>query len=226
MKSSFFAQRRIPLLLATGLAIATTSFVLAVSGTRASHAAQAARVGSTHKALAFHDAMRALWEAHGAWTHMVIVSFVGNLPNLQAEERVLLHNQVDIGNVVKPYYGRAAGNKLTKLLKEHILGAVNVLVAAKSGDKSKLSQAEAAWFANGRQVGDFLHAADPRFLSRADARQMMKVHLNQVIEQAVDELKGNYAADARAFAPYIRHLLDMADMISGGIIRQFPRRFM
>lgn len=37
------------------------------------------------------------------------------------------------------------------------------------------------------------HAADPHFLSRAAARQMMKVHLNQVIEQAVDELKGNYA---------------------------------
>jgi len=54
---------------------------------------------------------------------------------------------------------------------------------------------------------------------------MMKVHLNQVIQQAVDELKGNYAADARAFAPYISHILDMADMISGGIIRQFPSRF-
>jgi hypothetical protein len=53
----------------------------------------------------------------------------------------------------------------------------------------------------------------------------MRTHLDQVIEQAVDELSGNYAADARAFAPYIRHILDMADMISAGIIRQFPARF-
>jgi hypothetical protein len=156
---------------------------------------------------------------------MVIISFVGNLPDLPAEEQILLHNQVQIGNAVKPYYGRAAGNKLTKLLKEHILGAVNVLVAAKSGDSGKLSAAEAAWSANGRQIADFLHAANPKFLSRAAARKMMKVHLAQVIEQAVDELKGNYAAGTRAFGPYIRHILDMADMISGGIIRQFPRRF-
>jgi hypothetical protein len=83
--------------------------------------------------------MRALWQAHGSWTHMVITSFVGNLPNLNAEEAVLRHNQVDIGNAVKPYYGRAAGNKLTELLDEHILGAVNLLVAAKSGDKTKLA---------------------------------------------------------------------------------------
>ena len=54
---------------------------------------------------------------------------------------------------------------------------------------------------------------------------MMRIHLNQVIQQGVDELKGNYAGDARAFAPYIGHILNMADMISGGIIKQFPSRF-
>ena len=53
----------------------------------------------------------------------------------------------------------------------------------------------------------------------------MQEHLNQVIEQAVDELKGDYAASAAAYAPYIRHILDMADMISGGIIQQFPNKF-
>jgi hypothetical protein len=51
---------------------------------------------------------------------------------------------------------------------------------------------------------------------------MMKVHLDQVIQQAVDELKGNHAASARAFEPYIRHILDMADMISSGIIAWSP----
>ena len=54
---------------------------------------------------------------------------------------------------------------------------------------------------------------------------MMNTHLDQVIEQAVDELKGNYAAGTRAFGPYIRHILDMADMISGGIIQEFPAKF-
>jgi hypothetical protein len=221
-------SRRITVALAGLFALATTILVLAISGARPTDAA----VNSEHgvpvhsaKATAFHDNMRALWEAHGSWTHMVITSFVGNLPNLPAEEQVLLQNQVDIGNAVKPYYGAAAGNKLTKLLKAHILGAVKVLEAAKSGDKNALAQAEAEWFVNGRQVADFLHGADPRFLSRSAARGMMRTHLNQVIEQAVDELKGNYAAGVSAFAPYIRHILDMADMISGGIIRQFPNRF-
>jgi hypothetical protein len=228
MTSTFAATRRFGL--ASLIAVAGMIVVLAVAGTPQSHAAGSHGHGTaaglhTKKQVAFHDGMRALWEAHGSWTHMVIVSFAGNLPNLPAEEQVLLQNQVDIGNAVKPYYGAAAGNRLTELLKAHILGAVNVLQAAKSGDKNSLATAEAAWFVNGRQIADFLHAADPRFLSRTAARTMMKIHLDQVIEQGVDELGGNYAAGASAFAPYMRHILDMADMISGGIIRQFPARF-
>ena len=228
MNSSTLAGRRLTFTLAGVLALASMLVVLAVSSTGESHAAGEHNAGvpvHTAKAIAFHDHMRALWEAHGSWTHMVIVSFVGNLPNLPAEEKVLLHNQVQIGNAVKPYYGTAAGNKLTRLLKAHILGAVKVLKAAKSGNKHRLAKAEAAWFANGRQIANFLHAADPKFLSLQAARKMMKIHLNQVIEQAVDELQGKYLADARAFAPYIHHILNMADMISGGIIKQFPARF-
>ena len=229
MNGTLMAGRRITLGLAGLIALASAIAVLATVGTHESQATghdhADAAIAPSAKALTFHDAMRALWEAHGAWTHMVIVSFVGNLPNLPAEEQVLLRNQVDIGNAVKPYYGAAAANKLTQLLKAHILGAVTVLEAAKSGDKGKLAQAETAWSANGRQIADFLHAADPRFLSRSAARQMMAVHLQQVIQQAVDELTGNYGADARAFAPYIQHILEMADMISSGIIRQFPGRF-
>jgi hypothetical protein len=230
MSRGLFARRRVTVTVAGAIALASMLAVLVVSGAGATQTAseptsRSAVPVSTPKAVAFHDEMRALWEAHGAGTRIVIVSFVGNLPNLQAQEQTLLENQVDIGNAVKPYYGRSAGNKLTKLLREHILGAVNVLVAAKSGDKNQLGQAEAAWSANGRQIADFLHAANRRFLSRTAARRMMRIHLQQVVEQAVDELSGNYAASANAFEPYIRHILDMADMISGGIIRQFPGRF-
>jgi hypothetical protein len=228
MSTNSFAGRRSTLSIAGLIALASTVGVLAVTGMSESHAAgdrMTAVPTRTAKAIAFHDHMRALWEAHGSWTHMVIVSFVGNLPSLTAEERVLLHNQVQIGNAVKPYYGTAAANKLTALLKKHILGAVKVLEAAKSGSQSELARAEAAWFKNGRQIADFLHHADPKFLSLASARNMMKVHLNQVIQQAVDELQGKYLADARAFTPYIHHILDMADMISSGIIQQFPAKF-
>lgn len=177
------------------------------------------------KAVAFHDAMRELWEDHGAWTRMAITSFATNSPDLKVTEARLLQNQVDIGTAVKPYYGRAAGNKLTALLKQHILTAVGVLAAVKSGSKSKLAKAEAAFYANGRKVAAFLHAANPHNWSLAAMRKMMKVHLNQVVAMGADELTGHYAASVAVWNPYRDHLLAMADMLSSGIIKQFPSRF-
>ena len=177
------------------------------------------------KAVAFHDAMRALWETHGTWTERAIVDFVGGLPDTNLAVARLLQNQADIGNAVKPYYGAAGGDKLTALLKAHINAAVGVLKAAKSGNAQAVAKAKAAFFANGNQVAAFLHAANPKHWALSPMRTMMRIHLNQVISLAVDQLDGHYAAAIRLYGVYIDHILDMADMLSTGIIQQFPARF-
>jgi hypothetical protein len=187
------------------------------------HAAPASAL--TARQLAVHDAMRKLWEDHVTWTRLAIVSFAGGLPDLQATEARLLANQTDIGNAIKPFYGRAAGNHLTALLKDHILGAVALLQAAKAGDAAQIGKASAAWYVNGNQVADFLHGANPRAWSRTEMRAMMKTHLDQTLKEAQDRLGGRYAADVRDYDAIHRHILVMADELSAGIIRQFPQRF-
>jgi hypothetical protein len=177
------------------------------------------------KAVAFQNAMRALWEAHGTWTERAIVDFVGGLPDTNLVVARLLRNQADIGNAVRPYYGAAGADKLTALLKAHINAAVGVLEAAKAGNARSVAKAKAAFFANGNQVAAFLHAANPRHWALPAMRTMMRVHLNQVITLAVDQLDGRYAAAIRVYGVYIDHILDMADMLSTGIIEQFPSRF-
>src|SRR5215216_3583360 len=68
------------------------------------------------KQAAFQDAMRKLWEDHITWTRVFIISAVADSPDKAAATERLLQNQVDIGNAIKPYYGDAAGDKLTTLL--------------------------------------------------------------------------------------------------------------
>ncbi|HEU4658954.1 MAG TPA: hypothetical protein VFR97_15600 [Capillimicrobium sp.] len=174
---------------------------------------------------ALHDRMRALWEQHVAWTRLAIVAFAAGAPDLPATEARLLRNQRDIGDAIAPFYGRAAGRALTKLLEEHIMGAVAVLQAAKAGDAPALASAKAAWYANGREVADFLSAANPRHWPRAEMRSMMRTHLDQTLTEAVHELSGRYAASVRTYDAIERHILAMADELSRGIVRQFPKRF-
>jgi hypothetical protein len=137
----------------------------------------------------------------------------------------LLQNQTDIGNAVKPYYGAKAGNELTTLLKGHINAAVGLLEAAKSGNAPTTAEAKAAFYANGNQVARFLHATNPRHWSLGATQTMMRIHLNQVVALAVDQLQGHYVAAIRLYDVYIGHLLDMADMLSTGIMQQVPGQF-
>jgi hypothetical protein len=177
------------------------------------------------RALALHDRMRALWEAHGTWTERAIVDFAGGLPDTQLVVDRLLRNQAQIGRAVEPYYGKAGARGLTRLLKAHIRAAVGLLQAAKSGDAAATAQAKAAFYANGNQVARFLHHANPRHWSLPAMKQMMRTHLDQVVALAVDQLQGHYPAAVRLYNRYIAHILDMADMLSDGIVQQFPARF-
>ena len=107
----------------------------------------------------------------------------------------------------------------------HINAAIALLEAAKSGNSSATAQAKAAFYANGTRVARFLHAANPQHWSLGAMQRMMTVHLNQVVALAVDQLEGHYADAISLYNVYIGHILDMADMLSSGIIQQFPAQF-
>jgi hypothetical protein len=197
---------------------------IAATGVLAQTSATATTTQSA-KAVALRSAMDKLWEDHITWTRMVIVDFAAGLPDLPAAETRLLRNQADIGNAIKPYYGRAAGNKLTGLLRTHILEAVPVLQAAKAGDKTKLTAALNAWYANANQIAEFLSKANPRSWPLPMMRSMMKQHLALTTKEAVARLQGNWKADVAAYGQVHAEILHMSAMLSDGIIQQFSERF-
>jgi len=191
----------------------------------ASNRQAAAQPAATTKAATFSAAMDKLWQEHIVWTRMVIVDFAANLPDLKVAEARLLRNQADIGNAIKPYYGAAAGTKLTQLLRTHILEAVPVLVAAKAGDKAKLNAALKAWYANAHQIAVFLSNANPDNWSLPMMDSMMKQHLQLTTAEAVARLQGRWSADVAAYDRVEREILGMSDMLSSGIMAQFPEKF-
>lgn len=212
--------------LSVGIAAIALAAAACGSGQPGQSGSQAAPAPSqSSKATALHDNMRTLWEDHGSWTRLAIVAFADNSPDLQQTEDRLLANQADIGNAIKPYYGEDAGNKLTDLLKQHIQTAVGVLQAAKSGDPAQLDQAKAAFYANGNQIADFLTTANPRNWPRDAVQNMMKTHLDQVVQMGSDELTHHYAESVNEWNAYRDHFLEIADTLSGGIVKQFPNRF-
>ena len=133
--------------------------------------------------------MRKLWEDHIVWTRMYIVSSVAELPDQEFAAERLLQNQTDIGNAIATYYGEEAGAQLTALLRGHILGAVDLLVAARSGDTVALDAASSAWYRNGDEIAAFLNAANPDNWPLADLQAEMKMHLDHTLQEATPVCK-------------------------------------
>jgi hypothetical protein len=192
----------------------------------------AAPVPTSASALAFHDAMRKLWEDHITYTRNVIISFELNepdanvvLPDLSTVVDRLLQNQVDIGDAIKPYYGTDAGNQLTALLQDHITGAAKVLTALKTDDQAALQTALEAWYANAHEIAVFLSNANPDNWPLAEMDQMMKDHLDLTTKEAVARHQGDWSGDVAAYDKVHAQALAMADMLSSGIIAQFPAKF-
>jgi hypothetical protein len=169
--------------------------------------------------------MRQLWEDHIVWTRLYIVSAAAGLPDADQAAQRLLRNQADIGDAIKPFYGDAAGTQLTALLRGHILTAAKLIGAAKSGDTTTVNAASAAWYANADSIAIFLSAANPRYWPVAALQSAMRMHLDLTLKEATARLHGDWAADIAAYDEVHQHILQMADVLSDGIIKQFPNRF-
>ena len=173
----------------------------------------------------FHDGMRKLWEDHITWTRLYIVSAAADLPDKGATAGRLLQNQVDIGNAVKPFYGDAGGDHLTALLNDHILIAAALIDAAKAGDSVAFADANARWYANADEIATFLSGANPENWPLDEMKAMMRTHLDLTLKEAAARLNGDFAADIVAYDEVHVEILQMADMLSSGIINQFPKMF-
>lgn len=169
-------------------------------------------------------AERRLWIDHVGWTRSFIVSDLANLEDKDKVLERLLKNQDDIGNSIKPYYGEEAGNNLSSLLRQHIELAGNVTDAAKNNNKADLEKYNKLWYKNADDIADFLSSANPNY-SNEVLKDMLHKHLQFVTDQAVARLNKDWQADIDAYDKGEDHMIDFADILVDGIIKQFPDKF-
>ena len=191
----------------------------------ASQLDQAASKNKKIDPLVFQQAVRKLWEDHVTSTRVYIIAALADLPEADIAAQRLLQNQTDIGNAIKPFYGDEPGDQLTALLNDHILIAADLLAAAKAGDTAKFENANQRWYENANEIATFLSSANPDNWPLSEMQTMMKDHLDLTLEEATARLNEDWTGDVAAYDKVHTEILHMADMISDGIIKQFPKEF-
>jgi hypothetical protein len=175
-----------------------------------------------HASHQLRAAMRQLWDDHVSLTRQFIVSTLGDLPDRKVTIDRLLQNQDDIGDAIKPFYGDAAGEELSKLLRGHIVIAAVIVGQAKDGLHAKLEDSKRKWSTNGDEIATFLSNANPGYWPAPAMKQMMQDHLALTTVELEARLRGDSRAEAVAYQQVHAQAMMMADMLTDGIARQFP----
>jgi len=177
----------------------------------------------TPNAVTLHQDMRRLWADHVIWTRDYIVAATSDNPSAPVVLNRLMRNQDDIGNAIKPFYGDAAGARITELLKQHIAIAGELVAAAKANDATKQADADKRWHGNAADIATFLANANPNW-ARATVLEMLNNHLALTTREAVDRLQKNWTDDVTNFDNIFTQAMQMADALADGIVKQFPTK--
>jgi hypothetical protein len=164
---------------------------------------------------------RMLWEQHVAWTRMVVMGIVHDLPETEMMIQRLLRNPVDFANALSSFYGEEEAQAFAELFTGHIAIAADLVRAAKAGDNNAMSEADQRWRENADQIAEFLGSINSNW-SSDDWSAMLYEHLDLLSANVADMIAGNYEESINGYDDVEAQALEMADMMAEGISMQFP----
>ncbi len=181
------------------------------------------------KSLRFREMMLQLWMEHAAFTLVVLLAKVHNLPTEAAFVQRLLSNQDNIGYLFVPKFGLEVGNKVAALLREHIAIAgqiIDSLIGRPAPADTATLQSK--WAANGWEIADALYglqAVGGNYVADRTAwRRHMTYgrkpgeldvangggHLDILTRLVAGYVKADYAEAMKHLDPYLRQAAQMA----------------
>jgi hypothetical protein len=92
-------------------------------------------------------------------------------------------------------------------------------------DSNALNQAITALKANGDSIATFLASANTRGFPRETLSGAIQMHITLLLKEATAQIKKDWSGSIAAFDESERQVWQMADMLSDGIMKQFPSRF-
>jgi hypothetical protein len=100
-----------------------------------------------------------------------------------------------------------------------------MIAAAKAGNAAALADSQERWARNGDDIATLLHSVNPHEWKLDAMKAELRTHLDLTTDEVVARLHGDWAADVAAYDKIHDHALHLSDLLSNGLIEQFPKRF-
>jgi hypothetical protein len=103
--------------------------------------------------------------------------------------------------------------------------ATEIVAASEDGDTDAAAEASKRWKDNAGQIVAFLNSANSRYWPKDDLTMMFDEHLDLTTQEASNILTNKYEAAIGNYDDIHAQALAMADVLTDGIVRQFPDKF-
>ena len=163
------------------------------------------------------------WGDHINYTRDAIISIIAGLDDINVVADRLLTNQVEIGNLIEPYYGKESAGILTDLLKLHIGIGADIVRYIKAG--RTYSELRMKWDANAADIANCLFSLDPDNWSTETTLSHFKNHMDLTLAEATARYAMDWMGDIAAYDAVNKLMYKMAEYFSAGIISKFPEKF-
>lgn len=171
-----------------------------------------------------HAAMRALWQGHIQHTREYALAIkAGNAANATKAAEETVANAKQIADAVAGFYGADAGKGMLDLLAGHWGGVKAMTDAKRAGDDAAQAKAMQDLTANADAIAKFLAGANPNLPEDA-VRSLMVMHIGDHSAQISQIMAGDSKAEAATWTHMQAHMNTLADALSGGIAKQFPKK--
>jgi hypothetical protein len=168
-----------------------------------------------------HQNERTVWSDQVVSTRRyVAAAFAGDRSArvaLDRTERI----QEAIGQTIKPYYGETAGDGLTTMLKLQLGLTSELIQAVKTGNLEQKEELERRLHENSNATARFLASLNPHW-SPTELESMFNRYVELSVDEIVARKDGRFDGDERALEGSLSQARQLADVISDGIVRQFP----
>ena len=106
-----------------------------------------------------------------------------DLPDLEQTTKRLLRNASDFAKVFCRFYGNEIASEFECLIRDHLVIAAELAMAAKAGNNKAAADAEKRWYENAEEIVCFLYHINPNW-SVECMRDMWFTHLALTKEEA------------------------------------------
>ena len=187
--------------------------------------ARAVKSANPVRVAEMRQTFRDLWLGHIYWVqHAVLSSAMSGPAERDAVEKEVEANTKQIANMVTPFYGEAASEKLYSLLQVNIDAVRDYSEATVAGNTPQQEAALARLASNADAIADFLSQVNP-YLQKDTVRSLIAAHGAHHVLQ-INQYKAKDYAQLQETWPMMRqHVYLIADTLTTALVKQFPHQF-